>query len=80
MSPSGEWYHAGTLFVVVVVVVVLTVTHRYDSMQSLVTGQAQITLEWHVTSGGKQIKTEGTYWCMIGNKPRRHRPLFGWET
>ena len=28
-------------------------------MQSVVTGQAPITLEWKITSGEKQIKTEG---------------------
>ena len=28
-------------------------------MQSVVTGQAPITLEREITSGGKQIKTEG---------------------
>ena len=27
-------------------------------MQSVVTGQASITLEWKIISGGKQIKTE----------------------
>ena len=32
--------------VVVVVVVVLTLTHRRNTMQSVVTGQAPITLEW----------------------------------
>ena len=33
-----------------VVVVVLTLTHRHNTMQSVVAGQAPITLEWKNTS------------------------------
>ena len=35
---------------IVVVVVVLTLTHRHNTMQSVVAGQAPITLEWKNTS------------------------------
>ena len=31
------------------------------TMQTVVTGQAPITLEWKITSGGKQKKTEDTH-------------------
>ena len=37
-------------------VVVLTLTHRYNTVQSVVTGQAPITLERKVPSGGKTNK------------------------
>ena len=43
--------------VTVVVVVVLTLTHRYNAVRG-VTGQAPITLERKIISGGNQIKTE----------------------
>ena len=40
-------------FVKVVVVVVLTLTHRYDTMQSVVAGQAPVNLEWKKSLGKK---------------------------
>ena len=45
----------------VIVVVVLTLGHRYDTIESVVTGgQAPITLrlEWKNTSGNNQTKLE----------------------
>ena len=42
----------------VVVVVVLTLTHRHNTMQSVVAGQAPITLEWKNTSEKNKNKTE----------------------
>ena len=42
------------LVVVVVVVVVLILTHRRNTVQSVVAGQAPITLEWKNTS----VKTQ----------------------
>ena len=41
---------------IVVVVVVLTLAHTIGTMQCAVTGQAPITLERKITSGGKHIK------------------------
>ena len=41
---------AKIVYYVVVVVVVLTLTHRHITMQSVVAGQAPITLEWKNTS------------------------------
>ena len=46
------------MITVVVVVVVLTLTHTVATMQSVVTGQAPITLERQIIAGGKQIKTK----------------------
>ena len=46
MCPSGVFKAVGWLTVVVVVAVVLTLTHRHSTMQSVVAGQASITLEW----------------------------------
>ena len=46
--------HLCRTFVTTELVVVLTLTHRYDAMRSVVAAQAPITLERKITSGGKQ--------------------------
>ena len=38
------------------VAAVLTLTHLYNTLQSVVTGQAPITVERKISSGGNQIK------------------------
>ena len=46
------------VYVVVVVVVVFVVLNSNNLAQCVVTGQAPITLERKITSGGKQILVE----------------------
>ena len=40
---------------------VLTLAHLYYTLQSVVTGQAPITLDWKISSGGKQIYNTHIY-------------------
>ena len=47
------------VFVVLGVVVVLILTHRHDTMQSVIAGQAPTTLEWKKYLGSKtEAKTK----------------------
>ena len=50
MHASERSVVAVVVVVVVVAVVVLTLTHRHNTMPSVVAGQAPITLEWKNTS------------------------------
>ena len=50
------WRSAYLVFVLLLFLFYMNSSLR--TMQSVVTGQAPITLEWKITSGGKQIKTE----------------------
>ena len=48
-------------YIVVVVVVVLTLTHCHNTMQSVVAGQAPITMEWKKYLGSKTAAKTQAY-------------------
>ena len=56
------WPYRSFWRALVVAVVVLTLTHRHNTMQSVVTGQAPTTLEWKKYLGSKtEAKTENMH-------------------
>ena len=58
------------VYIVVVVVVVVVLTSTHNTMQSVVAGQAPITLEWKKYLGSK-TEAKAKKEALIGIPPRR---------
>ena len=79
MSPKDKKEHPGNpntenkavdvaALVVVVVVVVLTLTHHHNTMQSVVAGQAPITLEWKKYLGKNKNKQRIVHMLTVSHR------------